>query len=312
LLVGIDIGGTKTHVAVSHRSSQAGTQFVVPTSQWQHGDLFADRDNARRLVDLFKEQVDDPLHVAVAIGAHGCDSLEQCQSFRQRVKEHYEGPVTVVNDAQLLAPAAATVNAIAVIIGTGSIVVGESELGEPITAGGHGWLLGDPGSAPALARESVRALLQARDAGKPRDLLAVKLMAEYGASDEVQLTYAFTRDLNITAWGSLAPIIFDAADDGSAVAQHVIDSSAHELALSTKQVKNRGAVGLDVIVAGGVAINQPRLYNAFRDHMAALAPNLRVRLLTVPPVQGALVLAEQNSQSIEQLGESNEFKQEVV
>jgi glucosamine kinase len=312
MLVGIDIGGTKTHVAVSINSRQDGTEFVVPTSRWQQGDLFADRDNAQRLVGLFKEHIDAPSRVAVAIGAHGCDSTNQCESFRQLVKEHHDGPVTVVNDAQLLAPAAGAGTAIAVIIGTGSIVVGEAEHGEPITAGGHGWLLGDPGSAPALARESVRALLKAKDAGKPRDLLARKLMAEYGVSDEVQLTYAFTRNLNITAWGTLAPIIFDAADSGSDVARQVIDSSALELAVSTSQVKNRGALGRDVIVAGGVAINQPRLFNAFCHHMAALAPDLRVTLLAVPPVRGALVLAEKLIQSTQQLGESNEFEQEVV
>ena len=43
---------------------------------------------------------------------------------------------------------------------------------------------------------------------------------------------------------------------------------------------------------GGVILNQPPLYDAFARRLGALLPETAVHRLDVPPVQGALVIAE--------------------
>ncbi|BAS10052.1 N-acetyl-D-glucosamine kinase [Arthrobacter sp. Hiyo4] len=312
MLVGIDIGGTKTHILVAAPNTE-DVHIVVPTAEWQRSYLLGDSANAERLVALYAAHVGAWTGVPLAVGAHGCDTEAQCEAFRVQLERVHPGPVDVVNDAELLGPAAGTQDPVlAVIVGTGSIVVGTTSDGGKVTSGGHGWLLGDPGSAPALAREAVRAVLQARDEGLDREILAERFLAHCQAADETELSYLFASDLRITRWGSIAPLIFDCAKEGSPLAQAIIESAAATLAADVARIRRRGAQGSTVVMAGGVAVNQPLLLEAFKRHVAAGHPELNVKLLTIPPVWGALERAKHLTEtSPTKMKESNEYHQPV-
>ncbi len=289
MIVGIDIGGTKTHVLIEDKGLVLLDRSVL-SSDWQHGGLLDDEANADRLLALL-ETVEGASDAPLVIGAHGLDSDWQTLEFNARVAARHGGPARAVNDVELLGPAAGFDDAIAVIVGTGSKVVAHRADGELLTAGGHGFLLSDPGSAPALAREAVRAVLAAHDDGAEPDQLALLLMAHFGVDDVVALSYAFTTRPQLTVWGELAPLVFAAADAGSALAASVVDDAAKELAAGVGLVHARGAVGTDVVCAGGVVTNQPRLYRALTRHIDDLGLGLAVHLLHVPPVIGAVALA---------------------
>lgn len=289
MLVGIDIGGTKTHV-LAEDEGRVVLDRSVPTSDWQHGGLLDNEENASRLLDVFAD-VEGAESAPLALGAHGLDSEWQRSEFQARLAARHHGPVRAVNDVELLAPAAGFDEAIAVIVGTGSKVVAHRADGETISAGGHGFLLSDPGSAAALAREAVRAVLGARDAGREPDVLSRELMNHFGVHDEIALSYAFTANARLTVWGALAPLVFACADAGSELAASVIDDAAKELARDVGLVHARGALGSDIVCAGGVITNQPRLYRALTRHIDDLELGLTVHLLTVAPVAGAVELA---------------------
>ena len=289
MFVGIDIGGTKTHVLVED-DDRVILDRVVPTSAWKCGGLLDHDENATRLLATFAD-VAGAASAPLVIGAHGLDSDWQTLEFQLRLTGRHLGPVRAVNDVELLGPAGGFDDAIAVIVGTGSKIVAHTGEGASLSAGGYGFLLSDPGSAAALARQAVCAVLDARDAGLRPDALAHALMNHFGVDDEIALSYAFTANARLTSWGALAPIVFAAADDGSTLAAKVIDDAAKELAFGVGQVCERGAVGADVICAGGVISNQPRFYRAFTRHIDDLGRGLTVHLLTVAPVTGALALA---------------------
>lgn len=286
--IGIDVGGTKTHVLV--HDDVVVFERVLPTSDWQRGGLLDDAANATRLLNTFAA-VPGTQSAPLVVGAHGLDSSWQARQFQRLLASAHLGPVRAVNDVELVGPAEGFRDAIAVVVGTGSKVVAHTADGSPLSAGGYGFLLSDPGSAAGLARDAVRAVLTARDEGLPPDTLAVALMAHFDADDEVALSYAFTADARLTAWGALAPLVFTAADDGSALAADVVDAAARELAAGVDQVCRRGAIGTEVVCAGGVISNQPRMYRAFCRHVDDLGRGLTVHLLTVAPVTGALALA---------------------
>jgi N-acetylglucosamine kinase-like BadF-type ATPase len=201
------------------------------------------------------------------------------------------GRVLAVNDVELVAPAAGLERAIAVIVGTGSKIVGHDESGAVVSAGGHGFLLSDPGSAASLARDAVRAVLDAHDDGDEPDVLGRDLMAYFEVGDVVDLSYAFTADARMSSWAALGPLVFDSAEAGSQIATSVIDESARLLARDVGRVHARGAIGTNVICAGGVITNQPSLYRALTRHIDNLGLGLTVDLLTVAPVLGAVALA---------------------
>jgi N-acetylglucosamine kinase-like BadF-type ATPase len=289
VIVGIDLGGTKTHI-VADSDGEIVLDTTVPTRAWQHGELLDDDTNPVRLLGLFAHLADAGT-ATVAIGAHGLDSDWQIREFNARMTAQHGGNVLAVNDVELVAPAAGFDRAIAVIVGTGSKIVGHDSEGATVSAGGHGFLLSDPGSAASLARDAVKALLDAYDDGEAPDVLARDFMSYFGVTDIVDLSYAFTADAQLATWAALGPQVFASADAGSAIAASVIDEAAKLLARDVGRVHARGAIGTNVICAGGVITNQPRLYRALTRHIDDLGLGLTVDLLTVAPVVGAVALA---------------------
>lgn len=286
--VGIDVGGTKTHIRAT-RGGELIADRVVPSEGWLPADPAA---AAAFLVSLIGRTVPaDP--AAIVVGAHGCDSAQACEAVRSELTRLLAVTALVCNDAELLVPAIGLTTGVGVVAGTGSVVVGRNDAGEPIYVGGWGWLLGDEGSAPGLIREAVRTSLAARDRGQPPDLLARLLLRSYGVAEVTDLPEAIAADAGAKAWGSRAGLVFDALHGGSELAELVVQDAAETLAGLVAQIASRGVRVHDVVVAGGVILNQPRLFDAFIGKLKAVVPGGRVHRLSVPPVHGAVRLAEQ-------------------
>jgi N-acetylglucosamine kinase-like BadF-type ATPase len=296
MLIGIDVGGTKTHIIVD-RSGGGGplrvqkADWCVPTAEWRHDDLLSDPRNADRLAALFIPHLDGDSD-CVVVGAHGCDNEQQRARFEQWLHDAVPSArILVLNDSALLAPAAGLVDAVAVVMGTGSIVTGFDASGALISAGGYGGIFADPGSAPAIVRVAVQSLLDSVDAGEPDTLLRDSLFTHFEVSDHVELALLLTTRPSVRFWGSGAPTVFAAADAGSVLADRAIEQGAAELALGVHRVRRQGARGDAVVVAGGVAVHQPRIVRYLTAHLRQRDPELDVVLLAEPPALGALALA---------------------
>lgn len=285
--VGIDVGGTKTHIRAT-RAGELVTDRVVPSDGWLPSDP---RAASAFLVNLINSAVPaEPS--AVVVGAHGCDSTRACLALRSEVMRLLPVPTLVCNDAELLVPAAGLTTGVGLVAGTGSVAVGRDGTGEPVYVGGWGWLLGDEGSAPGFLREAVRASLAARDRGDPLDLLTDLLMRSYQVMEVTDLPDAIAVDAGEKEWGSRATLVFDALHAGSTLAEQLVRDAAEALAGLVERIAARGVHTDDVVVAGGVILNQPRLFDAFLDRLKAVAPRSRVHRLDVPPVHGAVRLAD--------------------
>ncbi|HWS38015.1 MAG TPA: hypothetical protein VN408_35435, partial [Actinoplanes sp.] len=166
---------------------------------------------------------------------------------------------------------------------------------ELLTADGHGSLLGDTGSASALVRETVRAGLRLADGRSPEAALAdpavALLCAVYQAPVPAELAVAVSAD-DPYQWGRHAPLIFDALAQGSGIAAAVLDEAADVLATNLAALRRRGARGDTVVGAGGVLTAQSELQSRLTARLSVHAPDLTLRILTAPPVEGALVLAD--------------------
>ncbi|HEY3632554.1 MAG TPA: BadF/BadG/BcrA/BcrD ATPase family protein [Jatrophihabitantaceae bacterium] len=293
-VVGVDIGGTKTHLAVAADDGALVRESVVPTSSWR--DTPANAAALRRVIvtQLGAAAVTRP----IAVGAHGCDSTAQCLALEKALQELVDGPVTVVNDAELMPPAMGIDAAIGIAVGTGSIAVARGEAGELITAGGWGWLLGDEGSSAGIVREATRAVLADLDRGRPADALGHRLLAAFDAADGPELFVAVTDAASAEEWGRYAAEVFTAADEGSAIAAHVIREAGEQLAMLVGRLRLRG-IPADAVVAGGAVIeNQQRLRDAFTTAVAREFPTMSIHVLDRPPVMGAIALARRSSSLI--------------
>jgi glucosamine kinase len=287
--LGIDIGGTKTHLAVGTGRDLA-RERIVQTDGWRTSSFQRD---AVALRDLVRTWLGEPaLGWPLAVGARGCDSTSLCAELARELGRHFRGPVRVVNDAELLIPAVGLAAGIGVVAGTGSIAVARDAGGQLITAGGWGWVLGDEGSAAGLVREAVRACLGARDRGGPSDPLGRRLLASFGVAGGPELAAALSTARSAGWVGGHAVEVFRAAEEGSPLAARVIARAASDLAGLVDTLAGRGVAADDVVVGGGVLLSQPRLRELFTAAVAASRPGSTVRVLDAPPVVGALALAE--------------------
>jgi glucosamine kinase len=287
-VVGIDLGGTKTHLALARDGVIEG-EAVVPTSSWRTGD--PDLDAAALTSLLQAHWGAGVLHLPLGLGAHGCDTTDQCLTMQSALSGHVAAGVRVVNDAELMTWAMGRPGGIGLVAGTGSIAVARDQRGELVTAGGWGWVLGDEGSAAGIVREATRAVLAELDRGRRTDPLVEGLMDSFEATDGPQLAMALTRSSSADIWGAHAHVVFAAAEQGSPIAVDVISDAGRHLAALIPMLRGRGVTSPDVVAGGGVMVAQARLRDAFLAAVAATAPDVAVRVLDAPPVVGAIALA---------------------
>ncbi|BCJ62284.1 hypothetical protein [Micromonospora endophytica] len=290
-IVGVDVGGTKTHVAVVGADGNR-RDVVVPSADWRRGAMFSDLANFERLAALVGEL--SPAYGRIVIGLHDLDTPEQRAVAAAELSRHLPGVVRVVNDAELLGPAAGLERCLQLIVGTGAIALGRDEQGRGLSADGYGALIADYGSAPALVRDTIRRCLRYADEEGPEAAVADPAMALFCAAYDVRtpadLALAVCAE-SAYAWGRHAPLVFDALRQGSPAAGAVVDEAADILARNLAALGRRGALGSVVVGAGGVLTAQPELQDRLRERLRVHAPQLTLQVLTAAPVEGALVLA---------------------
>ncbi|MEW2401269.1 BadF/BadG/BcrA/BcrD ATPase family protein [Streptomyces sp. NPDC046862] len=286
--VGIDVGGTKTHLRAGAGS---GADHVRTSSGWRpHNPVAA----AAWLTALVHDALPSGTRPsAVAVGGHACETPRQCEALRVALQERLQVPCLVVGDAELLVPAAGLDRGVGLVAGTGSVAVGRLADGSPVQVGGWGAVLGDEGGGAGLVREAARAVWAAHDRGEAPDALADRLVAAFGVREVPALGAALESATDVSAeWGRHAPVVFAAAADGSLIAREVIADGGRALAALVVRLAERGAFVDDVVIAGSTILRQPALYEAFASALASALPSARPHRLGVPPVQGAVALAQ--------------------
>ncbi|MFE9453666.1 N-acetylglucosamine kinase [Streptomyces sp. NPDC006739] len=289
LLVGIDVGGTKTHLRALAGDATV-TDRIRTSAGWRPHDPAAAADWLARLVTDALPAGARPS--ALAVGGHACETPRQCALIGTALRRHFDAPALIVGDAELLVPAAGLDKGVGLVAGTGSVAVGRAADGSPVQVGGWGAVLGDEGGSAGLVREAARAVWAAHDRGEAPDELAAGLIAAFGVAEVPALGAALESAADVSAeWGRHAPVVFDAAGAGSLLAHEVITAAGRSLAALVVRLAARGISVDDVVVAGGTVLAQPRLYDAFAAALAESLPGARPQPLRVPPVTGAVALA---------------------
>jgi N-acetylglucosamine kinase-like BadF-type ATPase len=287
VLVGLDVGGSKTAVLATTPDGTPVLDTTLHRTDWEAEPV--DR-GARWVRDLLRTVLPTGTRViGLGVGAQGLDTTALATGLADELLRAGL-PAHCVNDAALLVPAAGLRNGLGLIAGTGAIVVGTDLTGELVIAGGWGSVIGDDAGAAGLVREATKAALTAHDDGEPDDGLLSALLRAFDVPTAERLARSVNDTPTAEHWGTRAPAVFAAADGGSELACRVVDGAAEHLARLVDQAIRRGAAGHDVLCAGSVIVHQPRLFDAVAAAVTSRHA-LRVRLLEVRPVVGALALA---------------------
>lgn len=291
MIVGIDIGGTKTHLRAEPLAGGGPARdLVVRSADWRVRDW--DRD-AGRLLDFVAGLAEGEPVAAIGIGAHGCDDEAECEAFRAAFAARSATPLAVVNDAELMPLALGFPGQIGVVAGTGAIATCRPPSGGMLVAGGWGWIISDEGSAASLVREAVRAVAHHFDAGGGRGEPLVEAIFEALQVPSVpRLGSVLGSYRSAAEVGRHAVVVFDAADCGSALAADVVRRGGRGLADMVAMLDRRGAGAAHAVAGGSVIASQPRLWRAFADGVAeATAGRITPHIFTGQPVEGACRLA---------------------
>lgn len=281
-VIGLDIGGSRTHGVRAVDGAIVAEAFGRSANVASVGADVAGTVLAEVVAALGTDGV-----AAVCAGAAGAGSPEPAALVTELIAQLVPGAaVQVVHDARLLLAAAGLDAGIAVVSGTGSAAWGIRDDGTSARAGGWGYLLGDEGSAYAVAIAAVRHVLGRSDAGQPPDRLTGALLDRCGLDRPEQLVEHAYRHPDRAYWAEHARIVGELAWDRAA--DTLLGDAAAALAALVRTVTTRLEFAGPVVLAGGFLTHQPRLQTLLRDQL----PGAEVIVLEVAPVHGAVRLAQ--------------------
>ncbi len=286
-VLGLDIGGTHTRARLVRDGAVLAEAQGASASLTAAGRTNADVALARVLeqIGVAERSLD-----AVCAGSAGSGSDDVVDFLAGRLGPLTRtGTVVVVNDVRLALAAAGVDEGVAVVAGTGSNCLGRFA-GQERSAGGWGYLLGDEGSGYWIVRETVRELLRRDENGVDLADLGDGLLAATGCSSVRALLQQFYDDPAPDRWARFAVLVLDGAD---AFAADVRLRAAEALAGLAESCSRRlhAPPDLPVVLAGGLLTGYDKLTDQTRAALARRRPRAPVRVLTAPPVAGAVAIA---------------------
>jgi N-acetylglucosamine kinase-like BadF-type ATPase len=125
--------------------------------------------------------------------------------------------------------------------GTGVFGFGRTASGENIRVGGWGYLLGDEGSGFAIAQAALIAALKDWDGRGPKTALRPIFEKHFNVTGiELSISQIYGSDFDRGKFAELAPLVFEAAGNGDAVALEIVRHNGRELGHLVRAAANRG------------------------------------------------------------------------
>ena len=295
--LGIDVGATKSHALIADEAGQAvgfgeagpGNHEVVG---WQglRLTLRAVVQGALVSADIVKSQI-----AGIGCGIGGYDWPSERQPTLQAVQAlGIKSQLAVANDAMISLVAGAPEGwGVVVIAGTSNNCRGRDRQGREGRVTGCGPLFGEYGGATELVARAIQAVALAWTRRGPATGLTEACLELTGAPCVAELLEGLALE-RYQISGSAAPLIFEVAHEGDAVAQEIIRWSGRELAsLGIGVIRQLGfeQTEFDLVLAGSLYKGGPLLIEPMIERIRAAAPGARFVHLAAPPVTGAVLLS---------------------
>jgi N-acetylglucosamine kinase-like BadF-type ATPase len=205
-------------------------------------------------------------------------------------------PAVIGNDMlALLRAGTREPDAVAVVCGTGINCIGVRRDGRQARFAALGTISGDWGGGRFLGEQALWHAARAADGRGEQTLLATMVPDRLGLPDVAAVIEAFHfRRLDEEHFADLTALIFDAADQGDAVATAVVERQAEEIvALAVAALTRLDLLddAVPVVLGGGVlAAGHRMLLDGVEQRLAARAPKATMSLVRSRPVLGAALL----------------------
>lgn len=185
---------------------------------------------------------------------------------------------------------------VAVICGTGFNAAGRAQDGREIVLPGLGLISGDWGGGGDLVEEMIRAVMRDWDGrGRPTALTRAVLDALGKNSAEELMLALYNRRLSRRRLLPLAPLLFEVAETGDAVAREIVVRMGAEVGVTANTLLRRLDLlqsDAEVVLSGSVFKGTGTLLlDTVRQVVRGAAPRARLVRPALEPVAGAALLA---------------------
>jgi glucosamine kinase len=229
ILIGADVGGTKTAVAISEDGKILG-RAEGPGAAVRPGRALVAATTITEVVRQALASAGRLTGDVLVVGAAGAGRDPEREELRKALRSENLAPSVVVTTDIDIALAAAFSDGPGIVVsaGTGSIAVGRDQSGTRHRIGGYGWQMGDEGSGYAIGRAALGAVSRAADARSPKTALSDRVLNATKSADLDSLVrWAATASPAEVA--ALAPHVLAVAAQGDQLAQGIMDYAAREL-----------------------------------------------------------------------------------
>lgn len=202
--------------------------------------------------------------------------------------------ITIRSDAHiLLSGELPTGDGACIICGTGSVCF--LRRGDTlIRIGGWGYLLDSGGGGYDIGRDALEAVLRAHDGRGEPTVLTQRITARLGGEVHTKITDVYREGKPYIA--ACAPDVFEAAEEGDAVATAILHRNARKLAeyleAAWKHLTARESPAcLPVVMGGSISRKASPFWSELVASLVDPTVPVRVTVATAPPVFGAVVEA---------------------
>ncbi|KHD34870.1 transcriptional regulator [Clostridium acetobutylicum] len=298
-IIGIDGGGSKTHMKISTLDYKVLLEVFKGPSNINSST----KEEVKR---VFQELIMEGLGKlgqsleecsAICIGTAGADRSEDKSIIEDMIRSlGYMGKIIVVNDAEIaLAGGIEKREGIIVISGTGSICYGRNKEGKSARSGGWGHIIGDEGSGYDIGIRAIKAGLKSFDKRGEKTILEGDILEFLKLkSHEDLIDYIYRSGVTKKEIASLTRVVNAAYIKGDLVSKRILKEATRELFLSVKAVvevlhmQNKKVI---LTTAGGVINNINYLYDEFKKFVNLNYPKVKIIPMKNDSAFGAVIIA---------------------
>lgn len=287
--LGIDGGGTRTTAVVTDEKGNIITKKTGRTINFYSVGNETARNN---LSDLMNEITAETGITSFSSAFIGCSALD-CEADEEttdmlckgvinaeKIKMHSDVYIALKSVKGAKFPCVA-------ICGTGSIAAAEDNDGSIHVSGGWGHILGDEGSAYAIAVNALKICCQMCDKGEKTPLL--DSANEFFGTDDFRkaIDIIYSPDMTKDRLARFASVLDESDETVSEIIKNEARRFAVTVATLLKKVKQCDVLGL----YGGVFQNNSLFREKFTESIRKDFSEIIIQLIATPPEETAALLA---------------------
>ncbi len=290
--LGIDGGGTRTTAAVADENLNTIFKAVGKTINFYAVGMENSRKNLDEIIGEITQKLDIAAFEAVFIGCSALDNEADKETLNALCGGIISANRIAMNSDVYVALKSANGNCVAVC-GTGSMAVGEKSDGSIAVKGGWGHIIGDEGSAYAIAVKALKKCCVACDKNERTPLLeaAESYFEVNDFRKAINIIYSAETAKDYIA--GFAQNVGKLAADGCKISKEIVSSEAKAYAQTVIALINELENCSLLSLYGGVFQHNPMFRAAFESEITKAFPDIKTEILDIPPEEGALKAARE-------------------